>query len=612
MNGWMGKILRVKLTEASVAVEDLDADLARRFIGGRGLASKMLYDEIDPKVDPISPGNKLIFATGPLTGAGPIAGCRYMVVTKGYLTGAIACSNSGGNFGPELKFAGYDFIVFEGKAKEPVYLLIEDDRVEIRSAQFLWGKSIGDTVVSIRNELKENLGKTDWEAKEFRVACIGPGGENLVRISSVITDDGRHAARSGVGAVMGSKNLKAVAVKGSKSVTLHDRKFFKETLSAVWEKTRTAKTTGTTFPTYGTPAGVSFFNTLGTLPTHNFQSGVFDGADKISGQAMKSRFVLRDYGCFSCPIRCGKVTEVREEGAVWKGMGPEYETIALLGSSCGIDDLAAVTKAGYLCDESGIDTISTGGTIACAMELFEKGYLPEEDIGFKLNFGNAEAMLRLVEMTGKKEGFGAMISEGAYRLASKYGHPECFMGVKKQEFPGYEPRSVKGMGLGMATSNRGACHLRGSTYWSELAGIPKPSDPLTTEGKPLLVKDFQNFAAVVDSSGMCIFSFRGIWQEEMVPLLNSVAGFGFTHEKMLKTGERIWNLERMFNLRAGFTKEDDTLPRRLLEEPAPRGPGKGHVVELAGMLEEYYRIRGWDENGVPTEEKLRDLELTAS
>jgi aldehyde:ferredoxin oxidoreductase len=609
MDGWMGKILRVKLTEATVAVEDLDADLARKFIGGRGLATKILYEEIDPNVDPISPGNKLIFATGPLTGAGPGAGCRYMVVTKGYLTGAIACSNSGGNFGPELKFAGYDLIVFEGKAKEPVYLLIDDDRVEIRSARFLWGKTIGETVTSIRKELKENLGKTDWEAKEFRVACIGPAGENLVRISSVITDDGRHAARSGVGAVMGSKNLKAVVVKGSKSVTLNNSKLFKKVLLETWEKTRSAKTTGTTFPTYGTPAGVSFFNTCGTLPTHNFQAGVFDGADKISGQAMKERIVVRDFGCFSCPIRCGKITEVKEEGAVWKGMGPEYETLALMGSSCGIDDLAAIAKANYICDDFGIDTISAGGTIACAMELFEKGYLPEKDIGFKLNFGNAEALVKLVEMIGKKEGFGKVLAEGGYRLATKYGHPEFFMGVKKQEFPGYEPRGAKGMGLAMATANRGACHLRGSTYWAELLGVPKHYDPLTTEGKPLLVNDFQNFAAVIDSSGMCIFAFRGIWQEEMVALLNSVTGLDFSHEKMLKAGERIWNLERMFNMRAGFTKEDDLLPNRLLEVPAPRGPAKGHVVELAKMLEEYYQIRGWDKNGVPTEKKLRELEL---
>jgi aldehyde:ferredoxin oxidoreductase len=587
----------------------LDLGLAKKFIGGRGLASKILYDELDPQVDPISPKNKLIFATGPLTGAGPIAACRFMVVTKGYLTGAIASSNSGGHFGPELKFAGYDLIIFEGKAKESVYLLIEDDRIAIRSANFLRGKMVHDTVDLIRKELKENLGKTDWEAREFRVACIGPAGENLARIAAVITDDDRHAARSGVGAVMGSKNLKAVVVKGSKSITINNNKFFRETLSTIWDKTKNAKTTGETFPTYGTSAGVMFFITTGTLPTHNFQSGIFDGAEKISGQTMKEKIVKGHFGCFSCPIRCGKLTEVKEGEVIWKGMGPEYETLAMLGSSCGIDDLAAIAKASYVCDQMGMDTISVGGTIACAMELFERGYLPEEDVGFKLNFGNAEVLVRLVEMIGKKEGFGAVLAEGGYRVAKKYGHPEFFMGVKKQEFPGYEPRGIKGMGLAMATSNRGACHLRGSTYWAELLGIPTRVDPLTPDGKAQLVKEFQNFASVIDSSGMCIFAFRGIWQADMVNLLTAVTGCDFTLANMLKTGERIWNLERMFNIKAGFTKEDDTLPKRLLEEPAPRGPAKGHVVELAKMLKEYYEIRGWDENGIPTERKLRELEL---
>ncbi|MFC1891531.1 aldehyde ferredoxin oxidoreductase family protein, partial [Thermodesulfobacteriota bacterium] len=378
---------------------------------------------------------------------------------------------------------------------------------------------------------------------------------------------------------------------------------------ANWDKIKAAKTTGDTFPTYGTPAGVAFFNECGTLPTYNFQAGVFDGADKISGQTMKETIVVRNYGCFACPIRCGKVTEVKEEGKTWKGMGPEYETLAIMGSSCGIDDLNAIAKANYICDEMGIDTISAGGTIACAMEMFEKGFLPEEDVGFKLNFGNAEALVKLVEMMGKKEGFGAVLSEGGARVAEKYGHPEFFMGVKKQEFPGYEPRGIKGMGLGMATSNRGACHLRGSSYWSELLGIPTHVDPLTTEGKPDLVKDFQNFAGVIDSSGMCIFAFRGIWHEEMVLLLKSVTGVDFNHEEMIKAGERIWNIERMFNNRAGLTKKDDTLPKRLLEDPAPLGPPKGHVVELGPMLEEYYKLRGWDEEGVPTEAKLKELDL---
>jgi len=609
MDGWMGKIIRVNLSKGAVGVEDLDSVLAEKFIGGRGLASKMLFDEINPTVDPTSPENELIFATGPLTGTGSATACRFMVVTKGFLTGAIACSNSGGNFGPELKYAGYDLIIFAGKANEPVYLLVEDDRIEIRPASFIWGKTTTETTDLIRQELKKRLGKTDWEAREFRLACVGPAGEKLVRISSIITDDGRHAARSGVGAVMGSKNLKAVVVKGSQNITVHNYEFFNKTLLGIWEKIKSAKTTGVTFPTYGTPAGVSFFNECGTLPTHNFQAGVFDGAEKISGQRMKETIVVKNYGCFSCPIRCGKITEVKEDGTVWKGMGPEYETLAIMGSSCGVDDLNAIAKANYICDEFGIDTISAGGTIACAMELFERGYLPEEDVGFKLNFGNGEALSKLAEMIGRMDAFGKVLAEGGYRLAEKYGHPEFFMGVKKQEFPGYEPRGVKGMGLGMATSNRGACHLRGSTYWAELLGVPKRVDPLTTEGKPLLLKDFQDFAGVIDSSGMCIFAFRGIWQEEMLALLNSVTGFDFSHEEMLKAGERIWNLERMFNLKAGFAKKDDTLPKRLLEEPSPRGPAKGQVVELAKMLEEYYELRGWDENGIPTEEKLNELGL---
>jgi aldehyde:ferredoxin oxidoreductase len=327
---------------------------------------------------------------------------------------------------------------------------------------------------------------------------------------------------------------------------------------------------------------------------------------------MKDTIVKNNFGCFSCPIRCGKVTEVMEGDQTWKGMGPEYETLAIMGASCGIDNLNAVAKANYICDEYGFDTISAGGAIACAMEMFEKGYLPEEDIGFKLKFGNGEALVKLVEMIAQKEGFGALLAEGGYRLAKKYGHPELFMGVKKQEFPGYEPRGVKGMGLSMATSNRGACHLRGSSYWAELLGIPEPCDPLITEGKAELVKNFQNFASVIDSSGMCIFAFRGIWQDEMVSLLTSVTGFDFNHDEMLKAGERIWNLERMFNIKAGFTKADDTLPPRLLEEPAPRGPAKGHVVELAGMLEEYYELRGWDENGIPTDAKLKELGLESA
>lgn len=605
----MGKFIRVNLSAETIAVEDLDLKLAEKFIGGRGLTAKILYDEIDPKVDPISPENKLIFTSGPLTGAGPVASCRFMVATKGYLTGAIASSNSGGNFGPELKYAGYDHIIFEGKAKDPVYLYIEDNRIEIRPARFLWGKTVHETVEAIRKELKENLGKTDWEAREFRVACIGPAGEKIVRIAAIVTDDDRHAARSGVGAVMGSKNLKAVVVKGSKSVAIHNPKLYKQTLLSTWQKIKQSKTTGETFPTYGTPAGVLFFLTTGTLPTRNFQAGVFEGAEKISGQLMKETIVQRDFGCFSCPIRCGKLTQVKDGEKVLRGMGPEYETLAIMGASCGVADLSAVTKASYICDQLGMDTISAGGTIACAMELYERGYLTEKEAGFKLNFGNAEALVKLTELMGRKEGFGAILSEGAYRVAERYGHPEYFMGVKKQEFPGYEPRGIKGMGIAMATSNRGACHLRGATYWSELLGIPERVDPFTPDGKALLAYNFQNFASVIDSSGMCIFAFRGLWKEDMVNYLKNVTGCDFTMETMLRAGERIWNIEKLFNLRAGFTKADDNLPKRLTDDPAPIGAAKGQVVELAKMLPEYYEIRGWDKDGIPTQEKLKELEL---
>ncbi len=609
MDGWTGKYLRINLNDGDYVVDDLDEDLARQYLGGRGLATKMYYDEVDPGVDPISPENLLIFATGPLTGVGAVTGCRFAVVTKGYLTDAIASSNSGGNFGPELKYAGYDMIIFEGQADEPVYVLIENDEIEIVSAQEVWGKTIGETVKQVRHELKQNYGKTDWEAREFRIACIGPSGENLVRLATIMTDDGRLAARSGVGAVMGSKNLKAIVVKGTNSLSVRDPEGLMGALLGMWDKIKAARSTGTVYPTYGTPGGVNLVNECGSFPTRNFQSGVFEGASKISGEFMKESIVTRDFGCFSCPIRCGKLTRIKVEGKEVHGKGPEYETLALMGSNCGVDDLTAITEANYILDEYGADTISAGGTIACAMELFEKGYLTEQQVGFPISFGDGKALVKLSEMMAKKEGFGEELAEGSYRLAEKYGHPELFMGVKKQEFPGYEPRATKGMALAYATSNRGACHLRGSTYWAEIVGVPQKVDALTQEGKAQLAKDFQDFAAVIDSSGMCIFAFRGLWKDDMLALLNAVTELGLDLEGMLTIGERIWNLERLFNNAAGYSREGDSLPRRILEEPAPGGPAKGQVVELESMLNEYYELRGWDENGVPTQGKLEELGL---
>ena len=608
MNGWVGKVLRVDLTNESFAVEDLDEDLAKDYIGGRGLATKILYDEIDPAIEPLSPDNKLIFATGPLTGTGAIAGSRYMVVTKSPLTNCIACSNSGGYFGPELKYAGYDMIIFEGKAAEPVYLFINDDTIELRSAADLWGMTTHATEDAIRS----CIGKP-WKGDQFRIASIGPAGEKLSRAACIINDKARAAGRSGVGAVMGSKNLKAIAVKGSKGVTVTDRDKYREMIRASIEKNRSeaAKVTSQALPIYGTSVLVNIINESGILCTRNFQTGRFEGAESISGETIAETILKRKRGCFSCPMACGRVTEIGDPKFEGKGEGPEYETTALFGASCGVDNLAAVTKANYLCNELGLDTIEAGNIVACTMELYEKGYLPEKDIGFKANFGNAEALVKLVELMGKREGIGDLLSEGGYATAEKYGHPELFMGVKKQGLPAYDPRGVQGMGLSYATSNRGACHVRSYLIATEILGVNVKRDPSATDGKAAVVKDFQDFTAVIDSTGLCLFLSlaEGYGPDDVVPLLEVATGESFTKEDIMLAGERIWNLERLYNLKAGLTKADDTLPPRFLKEPMPEGPFKGAVCKLDQMLPEYYQLRGWDTNGVPTAEKLKQLGL---
>ncbi len=608
MNGWIGKILRVDLTNQSYTVEDLDQDLARDFIGGRGLATKIFFDEVDPAVDAFSPENKLIFATGPLTGTGVIASSRYMVVTKSPLTGCIACSNSGGYFGPELKFAGYDMIIFEGKAPEPVYLVIKDDTIEFKSAVDLWGKNTDVTEDLIREEIGDA-----WKAEEFRIASIGPAGEKLSRVACIINDKTRAAGRSGVGGVMGSKNLKAIAVTGTKGVPVVDRKKFREIVRASIDKNRAevAKVTAQALPIFGTSVLVHIINESGILCTRNFQTGVFEGADKISGETIRDTILKRNKGCYACPMACGRVTEIKDPAFKGEGEGPEYETVALFGASCGVSNLGAVAKANYLCNLLGVDTIDAGNIVACAMELYEKGFLPEKDIGFKANFGNAEALVKLVEMMGLREGIGDLLAEGGYALAKKYGHPELFMGVKKQGLPAYDPRGVQGMGLSYATSNRGACHVRSYLIATEILGVNAKRDPFQSEGKPAVLKAFQDLTAVIDSSGLCLFVSlaEGFGVDDMVTLLEAVTGAGYTQENVLQAGERIWNLERLFNLKAGITKADDTLPKRFLEEPMPEGPAKGRLCKLNEMLPEFYNLRGWDENGVPTKGKLAELGL---
>ncbi len=604
MNSWPGKLIRVNLTEGSCKVEEIDPKLARDYIGGRGLGTKMFCDEVDPNVDPLSPENKLIFLAGPLTGTGAPASARYMVITKSPLTGTIASSNSGGYFPAELRFAGYNGIIFEGKSKEPVALWINDDSIELKPAKDLWGKPTHITEELIREKIDD-----PWLAEETRIACIGPAGEKLSRIACIVNDKHRAAGRSGVGAVMGAKKLKAVVVKGSKGIQTADFDGFKKAVRGCMDKLKNGPVTSEGLPTYGTSILVNIINECGILPTNNFQQGMFDKASEISGESIAENILTRNKGCFACSIACARMTKIDDPKFAGQGEGPEYETVELMGADCGIDDLAPITKANYLCNELGMDTISAACTVATAMELYEKGYIPKEEAGMDLSFGNGEALVQLIEEMGWRKGLGKIATDGSYHLAEHYGHPELFMGVKKQEIPAYDPRGVQGMGLTYATSNRGACHVRGYTIANEVLGVHEKLDPLVTEGKAATVKVFQDLTALVDSSGLCLFvTLTPGWGfEEMKALIKGATGFDYTVKEVKDCSERIWNLERVFNMKAGLTKEDDTLPKRLLEEPLTQGGPKGQVCRLEEMLPEYYELRGWDENGVPSDKKLKKL-----
>lgn len=607
MFAWHGKILRINLTTKSIKTETVDEQFAAKYLGGRGWAIKYLLDEMDPSIDAFDPGNLLIFATGPLTGTVAPTGNRYMVVTKSPLTGALTNSNSGGFFPTEMKRTGFDLFIFEGKADSPVYVWINNDVVEIRSAEHIWGKLVPETDDML-------LAETDSKA---RVACIGPAGENQVLFASIMNDKHRAAGRSGVGAVMGSKNLKAVVVRGNQSIDIAHPDQLDQYCKAISKKVGDVMKAGGAMRVYGTSYVPPITNEMGILPTRNFQAGRFEGIDGITGDVINEKYLKKPKPCFRCPIACGRDTKVDDPKYAGEGEGPEYETIASFGSACGVDNMAAIIKANYLCNEYGIDTISAGMTIACAMELAEKGYIPKDKIGFDLKFGDPDAIIELTHQISKLSGFGKELAQGSYRLAEKYGHPEIAVTAKKQEFPGYDPRGSKGMGLLYATSNKGASHMSGDLAYSEVFGVPKKIDALSLENKPELIKRFEDAFTVIDSTGLCVFlSVRymfedkvELWPTPLAEVMRLSTGVPFTQQMLLEAGDRIFNMERLFLIRAGFTKEDDTLPYRMLHEPLPDGPGKGHVVELDLMLPKFYELRGWDQNGIPTKETLNELEI---
>lgn len=600
--GYHNRLLRVNLTNHTHKVETISEDILLKYIGGRGLGTKLLYDELPAGVDPLSPANKLMFVSAPLHGSNAATASRYTVISKSPLTNTIASTNSGGHFGIDFKNTGFDVLVLEGKSEKPCYLYINGQSVEIRDAQKHWGK---DTY-QVTDDL---LAETDPKAA---VASIGPAGERGVLIAAIMNDKGHASGRTGLGAVMGSKNLKAVVVKGSADTPYaNDQEIAdarKEWMNFIGE----APLTKNALKEYGTPGLVSIINDRGGFPTKNFQEGYFANADSITGETIKELYYVRSQPCKTCPIGCAHLSKTPDR----EGKGPEFETVWSLGAACYVHDLELITNANYNCNELGIDTISAGSTIACAMELSEKGYLDKEayemirkDLGCDLKFGDPDAVVKLTELMGKAEGFGKILGMGSLRVAQKYGHPELAMQVKGLELPAYDPRGFYGMSLTLSTSNRGACHLKSYLVSTESLSAPFDIDRFTDKGKPGLAKLYQDLTAVIDSMGVCIFTAFALNPIHYANMLTAIFGVEIDSQEMLKTGERIWNIEKLFNLREGFTRKDDTLPPRLMTESFKVGHSKGIVVDLDPLLDKYYSIRGWTKDGVPTPEKLKELEL---
>jgi len=605
--GFTGKTLTVDLSTESITVQETDLELARRFIGGKGLGAALLYAMTKRDTDPLGPENPLLFLTGPLTGTTAPTSGRWCVVTKSPLTNLYLDSHVGGYFGTEFKRAGYDAIIITGKANRPVYLSIRDENVEIRDAASMWGKGTVETVRTLRDQ---------HDDEKLRIASIGPAGENLVRYAMIAVDSheqkerGGQAGRGGAGAVMGSKNLKAICVKGTNSISYHDRDAFREATRRAMEKVMKSPALQMR-KEYGTTSLIRPMNSFGILPTNNFSTTIFEHAEQINGEHMKEAIVTGNKGCFGCPLRCGKQSLVKE--GKYKGTeveGPEYELLALMGSNCGITNVEAIARGAYLVDDLGLDGISTGVAISFAMDCYQNGILTMDDLfGLKGEFGNEELYLRLIHAISQREGVGDLLAEGVRIAAEKLGKgtEEYAMHVKGMELPGYDPRGSHGMAIAYATSDRGACHQRAWTVNREILADPPTHHSI--EGKGRLVKEMQDERAAAFSLVLC--DFVPIDVKDFISLTNAATGFGYTEKEYLKCGERIWNMTRLYNIREGISRKDDDLPERL-KQPLPEGPSQGKMISqdmLDTMLDEYYDCRGWTKDGIPGEEKLHELGL---
>ncbi len=597
--GYTGRILRVDLSRKRHSVETVEERIRQRLLGGRGVAAWMYYREIGADVDPLGPENKVFFMAGPLTGVRLPSTTKFQLATKGPETRMYLCSNGGGDFGPRLKQAGFDGLVIEGRAEDWTYLTIRDGEVAFGDARPWKGL---DSEAALE-KLYETVGE-----KNSGALAIGPAGENLVRLSHINVDH-RAFGRGGAGAVLGSKRLKGIAVAGTGTVPVADpaavRKLWKEA-------SKELQTTRANHKKYGTAQYIEVINELGCMPTRNFQTSYFEGGQEVDAQAMKSRYYLKNFHCFNCPVGCGMVCEVREGPYAGARARTEFETIGLLGPNCGISDFGAIVAGNQLCDQLGIDTMSAGNLVALTMELYERGLIGrEETAGIDARFGNADALLGIIRLIAERKGIGDLLAEGAKGVLER--HPEWspyLLAVKGLPFAAYDPRGFYGNALTYGTSSRGACHNVGG--WTIRAELQSGQyDRFALEGKGRLVKDTQDNRAYVDSLGLCtvVRGSLGFSASPTMDVLKIVTGYDFTPE-LIEIGERIYNLERMILNREGVHRKEDQLPERIVKESIPSGPIEGRTLTEGmynQMLDEYYRDRGWDADGVPTAETVARL-----
>ncbi len=604
LGGYANRIAHVDLTSGKVEYTGVPEDWARKYLGGRGLGVKYVFEN-GPQVDPLSPENIICFMNGPLTGSEANMSGRLAVVTKSPLTNTVTDSHHGGWSAARLRWAGFDGLIFKGKASGPVYAYVHDGQVDILDASEVWGKGVHETVQYFRNKYGE---------KDLSVIAIGQAGENLSRFACWINEDDRASGRGGTGCVGGSKHLKAIVIKATKAIVkAQDREAWKaahdRALSVIMDEANITSPRKGGLSVYGTNVLMNITNSIGALPAKNSQLAAFgDRAELISGEYVVDNVLSGNPTCHACPVACKKEVEIKAGPYAGLRMeSVEYESAWAVGANCDNDDIASVAKMIDMCNDFGLDTIETGNVLSMFMEATQRNYTN----GAALQWGDTAAMVETIRKIALREGIGDVLAEGTERAAKHFGHPEIAMTVKGQAIPAYDPRGLKGMGIAYATSNRGACHLRAYTPAVELNIMPFQSlkaDPLEWKGKGELTKVFQDVHAVSDSLDICKFSAFAEGMDEYTAQFNAMTGLGYSVEELLQCGERIYNLERYYNNLAGFGEGSDYLPERFLKEPSTVPGSEGHICELPEMLEEYYAVRGW-ENGVVPESKLRELEI---